>query len=117
MALGAALVPGDEFGVQGLVERLIERRLQVIVAPPPHVALLDLDCVPLLFVMAFDRLHDELLSEVEGLDNRLEPGRADERTAAREIAEQGRFDSFNGVMANSELNTFFGNDLKTRMPR
>ena len=36
--------------------------------------------------------------------------------AAREIAEQGRFDSFNGVMANSELNAFFGNDLKTRMP-
>ncbi len=74
--------------MQGLVERLIERRLQVVVAPPPHAALLDLDCVPLLFVVAFDRLHDELLSEVERLGNRLEPGRADERAAAREIAEE-----------------------------
>lgn len=37
--------------------------------------------------------------------------------AAREIAEQGRFDSFDGVMPNAELNAFFKDDLTTRSPR
>ena len=34
--------------------------------------------------------------------------------AAREIAEHGRFDSFNGVMANPELNAFFKADQAKR---
>jgi 2-methylisocitrate lyase-like PEP mutase family enzyme len=34
--------------------------------------------------------------------------------SAREIAEQGRFDSFNGTMANAELNAFFRDDMKKR---
>ena len=34
--------------------------------------------------------------------------------SAREIAEQGSFDSFAGVMSNAELNTFFQDDLKKR---
>ncbi|HKA73221.1 MAG TPA: isocitrate lyase/phosphoenolpyruvate mutase family protein [Xanthobacteraceae bacterium] len=31
--------------------------------------------------------------------------------SAREMAEQGRFDSFNGTISNPELNTFFRDDL------
>jgi 2-methylisocitrate lyase-like PEP mutase family enzyme len=31
--------------------------------------------------------------------------------SAREMAEQGRFDSFNGIIANPELNAFFRDDL------
>jgi len=31
--------------------------------------------------------------------------------SAREMAEQGRFDSFNGTIANPELNAFFRDDL------
>jgi 2-methylisocitrate lyase-like PEP mutase family enzyme len=34
--------------------------------------------------------------------------------SAREIAEQGRFDSFNGMMSNPELNAFFAADLAKR---
>ncbi len=34
--------------------------------------------------------------------------------SAREIAEQGKFDSFAGVMGNAELNKFFHDDLKRR---
>jgi hypothetical protein len=34
--------------------------------------------------------------------------------AAREIAEQGRFDSFNDTIGNPELNTFFRDDLARR---
>ncbi len=34
--------------------------------------------------------------------------------SAREIAEQGRFDSFNGTMANAELNAFFRDDMTKR---
>jgi 2-methylisocitrate lyase-like PEP mutase family enzyme len=34
--------------------------------------------------------------------------------SAREIAEKGRFDSFNGTMANAELNAFFREDLARR---
>jgi 2-methylisocitrate lyase-like PEP mutase family enzyme len=36
--------------------------------------------------------------------------------SAREIAEQGRFDSFNGVVPNAELNAFFRDDLARRKP-
>ena len=36
--------------------------------------------------------------------------------SAREIAEQGKFDSFAGVMTNAELNKFFHDDL-TRRPK
>jgi 2-methylisocitrate lyase-like PEP mutase family enzyme len=35
-------------------------------------------------------------------------------TSAREIAEQGKFDSFAGVMPNAELNKFFHDDLPRR---
>jgi 2-methylisocitrate lyase-like PEP mutase family enzyme len=35
-------------------------------------------------------------------------------TSAREIAEQGKFDSFAGVMPNAELNRFFHDDLPRR---
>jgi 2-methylisocitrate lyase-like PEP mutase family enzyme len=34
--------------------------------------------------------------------------------SAREIAEQGRFDSFNNLMGNPELNAFFRDDLARR---
>ena len=34
--------------------------------------------------------------------------------SAREIAAQGTFDSFSGVMTNAELNTFFDEDRKRR---
>jgi len=34
--------------------------------------------------------------------------------SAREIAEQGRFDSFNNTMSNAELNAFFRDDLARR---
>jgi 2-methylisocitrate lyase-like PEP mutase family enzyme len=34
--------------------------------------------------------------------------------SAREIAEQGRFDSFNGTMPNAELNAFFRDDMEKR---
>jgi 2-methylisocitrate lyase-like PEP mutase family enzyme len=34
--------------------------------------------------------------------------------SAREIAEQGAFDSFGGVVSNAELNKFFQNDLPRR---
>lgn len=34
--------------------------------------------------------------------------------SAREIAEQGRFDSFAGVVSNAELNAFFHDDLSKR---
>jgi 2-methylisocitrate lyase-like PEP mutase family enzyme len=34
--------------------------------------------------------------------------------SAREIAEQGRFDSFNGTMPNAELNAFFRDDMTKR---
>ncbi|MBA3775824.1 MAG: isocitrate lyase/phosphoenolpyruvate mutase family protein [Betaproteobacteria bacterium] len=34
--------------------------------------------------------------------------------SAREIAREGRFDSFGGVLTNAELNTFFRDDLKRR---
>jgi hypothetical protein len=34
--------------------------------------------------------------------------------SAREIAEQGAFDSFAGVMPNAELNKFFHDDLPRR---
>ena len=34
--------------------------------------------------------------------------------SAREIAEKGRFDSFDGVMRNAELNAFFAADLAER---
>ena len=34
--------------------------------------------------------------------------------SAREIADQGRFDSFAGVMSNAELNEFFAADLAKR---
>jgi 2-methylisocitrate lyase-like PEP mutase family enzyme len=34
--------------------------------------------------------------------------------SAREIASEGRFDSFNGVVANAELNSFFIEDAKRR---
>jgi 2-methylisocitrate lyase-like PEP mutase family enzyme len=34
--------------------------------------------------------------------------------SAREIAEHGRFDSFNNIMSNPELNAFFGDDLARR---
>lgn len=34
--------------------------------------------------------------------------------SAREIAEQGSFDRFTGVLANTELNTFFSNDRAKR---
>jgi 2-methylisocitrate lyase-like PEP mutase family enzyme len=34
--------------------------------------------------------------------------------AAREIAEQGKFDSFAGVISNAELNAFFHDDLARR---
>jgi len=34
--------------------------------------------------------------------------------SAREIAEQGRFDSFAGSLANAELNAFFSSDAKRR---
>ncbi len=37
--------------------------------------------------------------------------------SAREIAEQGRFDSFAGVMPNAELNKFFHDDLSRRPKR
>jgi 2-methylisocitrate lyase-like PEP mutase family enzyme len=35
-------------------------------------------------------------------------------TSARAIANEGRFDSFAGVIGNAELNTFFGDDMKAR---
>ncbi len=34
--------------------------------------------------------------------------------SAREIAQQGRFDSFGDVVANAELNSFFSDDIKRR---
>ena len=34
--------------------------------------------------------------------------------SAREIAEQGKFDSFAGVVSNTELNSFFGDDFSKR---
>jgi 2-methylisocitrate lyase-like PEP mutase family enzyme len=34
--------------------------------------------------------------------------------SAREIAEQGTFDSFAGVLSNAELNAFFAQDAKKR---
>ncbi len=34
--------------------------------------------------------------------------------SARDIAENGRFDSFDGVVANAELNAFFRDDLQRR---
>ena len=34
--------------------------------------------------------------------------------SAREIAQEGRFDSFGGVLTNAELNAFFRDDLKRR---
>jgi 2-methylisocitrate lyase-like PEP mutase family enzyme len=34
--------------------------------------------------------------------------------SAREIAEQGKFDSFAGIMSNAELNAFFADDVKKR---
>ena len=34
--------------------------------------------------------------------------------SAREIAREGRFDSFGGVLTNAELNAFFRDDLKRR---
>jgi 2-methylisocitrate lyase-like PEP mutase family enzyme len=34
--------------------------------------------------------------------------------SAREIAEQGKFDSFNGTMPNAELNAFFRDDMTKR---
>ena len=34
--------------------------------------------------------------------------------SAREIAEQGKFDSFAGIVSNPELNTFFREDGKRR---
>jgi len=34
--------------------------------------------------------------------------------SAREIAEQGRFDSFAGSLANAELNAFFGAHMNRR---
>jgi 2-methylisocitrate lyase-like PEP mutase family enzyme len=36
--------------------------------------------------------------------------------SAREIAEQGKFDSFAGVIPNAELNAFFLDDAKKRSP-
>lgn len=36
--------------------------------------------------------------------------------AAREIAEQGRFDRFGGVISNAELNAFFRDDVSKRQP-
>jgi 2-methylisocitrate lyase-like PEP mutase family enzyme len=36
--------------------------------------------------------------------------------SAREIAEQGKFDSFAGVVPNAELNAFFRDDAKKRSP-
>ena len=35
-------------------------------------------------------------------------------TSARAIAEQGKFDSFAGVISNAELNAFFNEDVKKR---
>ena len=35
-------------------------------------------------------------------------------TSAREIAEQGKFDSFTGVVSNAELNAFFRSDRARR---
>jgi 2-methylisocitrate lyase-like PEP mutase family enzyme len=35
-------------------------------------------------------------------------------TSARAIAEQGKFDSFAGVISNAELNAFFNDDVKKR---
>jgi len=37
--------------------------------------------------------------------------------SAREIAEQGKFDSFAGIMPNAELNKFFHDDLPRRPKR
>jgi 2-methylisocitrate lyase-like PEP mutase family enzyme len=34
--------------------------------------------------------------------------------SARAIAEQGKFDSFAGIISNAELNAFFGEDVKKR---
>ena len=34
--------------------------------------------------------------------------------SAREIAEQGKFDSFAGIMSNADLNAFFADDVKKR---
>jgi len=34
--------------------------------------------------------------------------------AARQIADDGKFDDFAGVMSNAELNTFFHDDLARR---
>jgi len=36
--------------------------------------------------------------------------------AATEIANEGKFDSFAGVVTNAELNRFFGDDRKKRSP-
>lgn len=36
--------------------------------------------------------------------------------SAREIADEGRFDSIAGVISNAELNEFFTDDLASRMP-
>jgi 2-methylisocitrate lyase-like PEP mutase family enzyme len=36
--------------------------------------------------------------------------------SAREIAEQGRFDSFAGIVPNAELNALFADDMKKRAP-
>ena len=33
--------------------------------------------------------------------------------SARAIANDGKFDSFNGITTNAELNKFFGDDRKT----
>jgi 2-methylisocitrate lyase-like PEP mutase family enzyme len=35
---------------------------------------------------------------------------------AREIANEGKFDGFTGVMSNAELNKFFAEDLPRRRP-
>ena len=36
--------------------------------------------------------------------------------SARAIADEGKFDSFAGVISNAELNAFFRDDLKRRGP-